>query len=356
MATLGQFSEAAEGFKQVIRLQPNDVGAHINLASAYSGMEDVEAAIPAYQKAFTLEPAVIFGTFVNHEYGFTLIRAGRLAEAEAAFGRMKKEGELHAKAKGHRSLALLQMYRGQYASASEELRGAIVLDQTYKEAISEFRDRMYLVTALDARDQRSEADAAWREVDRLINRLSLSPSWLWQPVRRLARRGQLRDAQRLVALMEKTAGSATADSSVARNMGLDRAYVNLAQAEIELASGRAARAVELLEPIRDVLKQEMVESLAAAYASAGRLPAAIGLYEEFMRRRLLLGTELQQIWLQSHASLGALYERVARLDDARRVYSALVERWKDGDSDLVLLRTVRERLSKLSPRAGAGSK
>ena len=68
MATLGQFSEAAEGFKQVIRLQPNDLGAHINLASAYSGMEDVEAAIPAYQKAFTLEPAAIFGTFVNHEY------------------------------------------------------------------------------------------------------------------------------------------------------------------------------------------------------------------------------------------------------------------------------------------------
>ncbi len=239
MATLGQFSEAAEGFKQVIRLQPNDLGAHINLASAYSGMEDVEAAIPAYQKAFTLEPAAIFGTFVNHEYGFTLIRAGRLAEAEAVFGRMKIEGELHAKAKGHRSLALLQMYRGQYASASEELRGAIVLDQTYKEAISEFRDRMYLVTALDARNQRPETDAAWREVDRLINRLSLSPSWLWQPVRWLARRGQLRDAQRLVALMEKTAGSATADSSVARNMGLDRAYVALAQAEIELASGRA---------------------------------------------------------------------------------------------------------------------
>ncbi len=356
MATLGQFSEAAEGFKQVIRLQPNDLGAHINLASAYSGMEDVEAAIPAYQKAFTLEPAAIFGTFVNHEYGFTLIRAGRLAEAEVVFGRMKIEGELHAKAKGHRSLALLQMYRGQYASASEELRGAIVLDQTYKEAISEFRDRMYLVTALDARDQRPEADAAWREVDRLINRLSLSPNWLWQPVRWLARRGQLRDAQRIVALMEKTAGSATADSSVARNMGLDRAYVNLAQAEIELASGRAARAVELLEPTRDVLKQEMVESLAAAYASAGRLPAAIGLHEEFMRGRLLLGNELQQIWLQSHASLGALYERVARPDDARRVYSALVEQWKDGDSDLVLLRTVRERLSKLSPRAGAGSK
>ena len=82
------------------------------------------------------------------------------------------------------------------------------------------------------------------------------------------------------------------------------------------------------------------------HASAGRLPAALGLYEEFMRRRLLLGTELQQIWLQSHASLGVLYEQLARPDDARRLYSSLVERWKDGDSDLILLRTVRARLSK----------
>ena len=66
--------------------------------------------------------------------------------------------------------------------------------------------------------------------------------------------------------------------------------------------------------------------------------------------RCYSGTEMQQIWLQSHAALGALYERVARPDDARRLYSALVEQWKDGDSDLVLLKTVRERLSKLSPQ------
>ena len=168
----------------------------------------------------------MFGPFVNHEYGFTLVQAGQLAEAEGVFGRMKNEGELPNRARGYRSLALLQMYRGQYGSAGEELRSAIVLDRTYKEPVSEFRDRMYLLMTLDARDQRREADAAWTEVDRLINRLSLDPSWLWQPVRRLARRGQLRDAQRLVALMEKTAGSATADGSVARNVGLDRAYID----------------------------------------------------------------------------------------------------------------------------------
>jgi tetratricopeptide (TPR) repeat protein len=355
MATLGQPNEAITGFQQVLRLQPNDANAHVNLATAYGGIGDVPAAISAYQKAFALAPALIFGPYVNHEYGFTLVEAGRFADAEAVFGRMINEGELLAKAKGHRSLGLLQMYRGRYASASEELRRAIVLDQAYKEGVSQFRDRMYLVTALDARDERREADAAWLEADRLIKNLSLDPSWLWRSVRRLSRRGQLRDAQRLVALMQKTAGSATADSSVARNVGLDRAYIDLAQAEIELASGRAVRALELLEPTRDVLKYEVLESLAAAYTAAGRLPEAISCYEELVRKPVL-GNEHQELWFRCHVALGALYERLNRPDDARRLYSALVERWKGGDSDLVLLKTARERLARLAPAAASVSK
>ena len=348
MATLGQAQEAIAGFQQVLRLQPNDATAHVNLATAYGGIGDLAAAISAYQKAFALQPSLIFGPYVNNEYGFTLVEAGRFADAEAVFGRMINEGELLAKAKGHRSLALLQMYRGRYASATEELRRAIVLDQAYKEGVSQFRDRMYLVAALDARDQRRDADAAWLEADRLINTLSLDPSWLWRPVRRLSRRGQIKDAQRLVALMQKTAGSATADSSVARNVGLDRTYIDLAQAEIELASGRPVRALELLEPTRDVLKWQVLESLAAAYTAAGRLSEAISRYEELLLKPVL-GNEHQEFWFSSHIALGALYEQLSRPDDARRLYSALVEKWKDGDNDLVLLKTARERLARLAP-------
>lgn len=347
MATLGQSKEAITGLQQVLRLQPNNADAHVNLATAYGGIGDVTVAISAYQKAFALAPALIFGPYVNHEYGFTLVAAGRFADAEAVFGRMINEGELLAKAKGHRSLALLQMYRGRYALASEELRRAIALDQAYKEGVSQFRDRMYLLMALDARGERREADAAWLEADRLIRNLSLDPSWLWRSVRRLSRRRQLSDAQRIVALMQKTAGSATADSSVARNVGLDRAYIDLAQAEIELASGRPVRALELLEPTREVLKVEVLESLAAAYSAAGRLPDAIRRFEELLGKPVF-GNEHQEIWFSSHIALGALYERLNRPDDARRLYSALVEQWKDGDSDLVLLKTARERLARLA--------
>lgn len=68
---------------------------------------------------------------------------------------------------------------------------------------------------------RRDADAAWLEAERLITTLSLDPSRLWRPIRRLSQQGQIKDAQHLLALMQKTAGRATADSSVARNYDSD---------------------------------------------------------------------------------------------------------------------------------------
>jgi tetratricopeptide (TPR) repeat protein len=260
---------------------------------------------------------------------------------------MKKEGAGVEKSKGYRSRALLDMYRGRYAAATEQLREAVLINQGSREEVSEFRDRMYLITSLEARNQVRQADAAWLESHRLIARLSLAPSWLSRPVRMLARRGRIREAGRLLTLMHKTAGSATADASVAYNTAVDRPYIDLAQAEIELAAGRPARAIELLGPIREALRLEALESLAAAYSAAGRVPEAIASYEEFLRKPQL-GAELQEIWLGSHVALGTLYEKSKRADDARRVYSTLVELWKGGDDDLVLLRVARERLARLT--------
>ena len=52
----------------------------------------------------------------------------------------------------------------------------------------------------------------------------------------------------------------------------------------------------------------------------------------------------QEFWFESHIALGASVRATESPDDARRLYSALVEQWKDGDNDLVLLKTARERL------------
>jgi hypothetical protein len=46
-------------------------------------------------------------------------------------------------------------------------------------------------------------------------------------------------------------------------------------------------------------------------------------------------------------TVGEIYERLGRADEARRKYEALVKIWKDGDSDLVALTEARARLAKL---------
>ena len=104
---------------------------------------------------------MILGVFVNHEYGFTLVDAGRHTEADAVFARMKTEARPPTRARGFRSTALLQMYRGKYSAAVAELRQAIALNQTHRSPVSEYRDRFILYSALHAMGQPREAALEW---------------------------------------------------------------------------------------------------------------------------------------------------------------------------------------------------
>ena len=218
--------------------------------------------------------------------------------------------------------------------------------------MSEFRDRLYLVTAMDGLGRAREARAEWAALDRRIATLALSPDWLARPAKMKVRRGDIAGARRLLQSMLKTVGRTTADAGVSRNTGLDRAWVDLVQAELDLAEGRAARAIELLEPAHTILKSaHSMESLASAYAAAGRLTDAAARYEELVGTPRL-GDETQEVWARSHVGLARVYERLNRPDDAKRMYAALAERWKDGNSELLLLKTSRDQLARLAARPG----
>jgi Flp pilus assembly protein TadD len=58
--------------------------------------------------------------------------------------------------------------------------------------------------------------------------------------------------------------------------------------------------------------------------------------------------EAQEDWFEAHVALGAVYERTGRSQDAKRLYERVAELWRDGDPDLVALRTARARLATLS--------
>ncbi len=214
--------------------------------------------------------------------------------------------------------------------------------------ISEFRDRLILTRALDAKGRSREAGVELAAVERLMAQLSLGPEWLRILAAIQARRGDVGQARRVVGLMTKTSGAATADSTTNRNIAQDEAYVAQGRGELALAEGRAADAVGILEGARvgASADAQIIDALAAAQAAAGNLDAAATGYQEVIASRAL-GFEAQEYWLQAHLRLGEVYERLGRPADAREQYARLIALWKDGDADLLALREARARLSKV---------
>jgi tetratricopeptide (TPR) repeat protein len=341
MAGLNRYEPAIDAFNHVIALNPSESAAYINLASCYSGLQQEQKALELYEKAFQFTPAFRTDIPINHEYGFTLVALGRIDEAARVFDQMKAATEPSKKERGSRSAALLDMYRGRYADAIAELRRAILIGQANKLGVSEYRDRLILVRALQSRRMTNEAAAELATVDRLISTLSLGPEWLSIALRIRARRGDVADARGLLDAMIRTAGNATSDSAMNRNLQLDGALVDLGRGEVFLAEGQPAKAIEKFEAAHVLLKRsESLESLAAAYHAAGRLEDAAKCYEDLLSRPQL-GREVQEDWLHAYVALAQIREKQGQRDAARDLYQRLLTTWKDADADAVLLSQAR---------------
>jgi tetratricopeptide (TPR) repeat protein len=350
MATLSQHKAAEEAFRQVIAINPSDASAFVNLATTLSGQQRYQESREAYQKSFALDPDMLTGTFVNHEYGFTLVRLGDIDGAADVFRKMKAVTEPRGhKARGLRSLALLQMYRGQYSSAIDELRQSILLHQTFGFGPSEFRDRLFLARALDAKGMTAAFLAEMRAARALASRLALGPEWLASLGRLEARAGRAREARQILTSVEKVAGNTLTDTSVSRNLQQDQLHLMELKGEIARVEGRFSDAITLLQSAAGGRASDPIYGLAFALQGAGRLEDAAREYQRLLDRQPL-GVEAQEDWLAAHVRLGEVFERMNRHADARRQYEKLLALWKGGDPDLKLGAQAASGLARLSAR------
>ena len=190
--------------------------------------------------------------------------------AAAVFDKMEAQPDPVKKARAHRSRAFLEMYRGRYDLAIGELRQAIVIDGTLGATISEFRDRLILTRALDAKGMAREASAELAAVDRLIARLSLGAEWLRIPATIHARRGDPGGTAARRS-MTKTIGAFDSRLDDERNIAQDEAHVGHARGELARAEGRHADAISILEAARvGRFEPHIVEALAAAQLRHGK--------------------------------------------------------------------------------------
>ena len=147
--------------------------------------------------------------------------------------------------------------------------------------------------------------------------------------------------------MAKTAGDATAAASVNRNAAAERAHFDVVRGEIELAEGRAPKAVEFLQAAYVIDPQpDTLDSLAVALAMAGQFEDAARRYEELIVPRNV-GNESQEQRMNAHVRLAEIYARLGRPDRARELCNVVLTQWKGADDDLVLLKDARRVLAGL---------
>jgi tetratricopeptide (TPR) repeat protein len=207
---------------------------------------------------------------------------------------------------------------------------------------------------------RDRPDVAVRRLDSItampafVTPVAENRSYWLVAARNYARAGRPDRAEPLLARVERDWPAA------ARFLG---EYLPLTRAEIALARGDAARAVDRF---RDVEREPdgtpwceacAYFGLARAFDLAGTKDSALAYYERYLSlptgRRFWYESQDDGAFPASHKRLGELYDE--RGDRARAMahYAAFVTLWKDADPDLQpVVATVRRRLGELASREG----
>jgi tetratricopeptide (TPR) repeat protein len=102
--------EAIGPFLQVLKIDPNDVGANVNLGQIYSQQRKYPEAIAVFRTALAAEP---YNSTALYNLGTTLIRAGQREEGRKVIQRFQ---EFRTRGSGS-SLGNNYLEQGRYADA-----------------------------------------------------------------------------------------------------------------------------------------------------------------------------------------------------------------------------------------------
>jgi DNA-binding winged helix-turn-helix (wHTH) protein/tetratricopeptide (TPR) repeat protein len=328
LRTHGRANEAIDQYKTMLRVVPNDARSELELATAYKTLGRFQEAIAAYTQAFQIDPSIMAAGDVSREYGMALIQYGEISKAEALFTSLLSNQS--TRESGLRSLALVDLYRGKYASARPLLEEALAYDQGLKtEPVSVAREHLQLAILAegegDARKAQHELDSTMRNFVAISPKVILG-AWIGSEY---ARTGLAPQAEQI----EKTI-----EPLVDGNNPEQAAYGHYLQGEIALLRGENDKAIQLFSmSIQEKSTPFSMEGLARAYQKAGNMNQAVNQYEKFITspdHGLLW--EPQQRWIAAHYALAADDLAMGNPAKAREALDSLLSLWRDADPDLPL--------------------
>lgn len=335
----GKYQNCIDAYSGVVEFNPDDPSAFINLATCNKALEQNEQALEYYNRAFEINPDMKKGMYVNNEYGFMLVEMGKLEEARETFELMLSEKD--KKARGLRSLALLNTFTGHFSKAIDQFKEAALINKSNGIKLSEYRDRMYLARAYKVKGMEKEFNQELDEIDQLMENMDLSPSWLASAGQLYARNQMLDKAEQILERIEQNIGNIVATSAVSRNTNQDQAFYYLVKGEIDLARKNFEEARESLVIAHNIL--EMPEVLAYSYYQTGEWEKAKENYLAVLEEKSL-NNETQLEWILAHYQLAKIYEQQENTEQAQSYYQQFVDIWKNGDEDIEKLQEARKRM------------
>jgi tetratricopeptide (TPR) repeat protein len=157
---VGRISDAIAHFSESTRLAPNVAAAHFNLGIALTGAGKLDDAIAQYRRALELKPGY---ASAHNNLGSVLLARGNLEESAVHFRRAIEIDPTQADA--HNNLGKLLAFQGRAEEALDHLRRALEIRPEYPDA------HYNLARALLAQGQASEAADHYRAA------LNLRPDW-----------------------------------------------------------------------------------------------------------------------------------------------------------------------------------
>jgi len=334
----GRETDGIEQYNQALHVVPDFAPAYIGIATAYKHRGRHPDALEAYSRAFEIEPQLLTSGNINCEYAFALVANGEDQKAEQAFSALLEKPE--SRENGLRSLAFLDLYRGQYGSAPSRLRQSLDILKTQNSPLSVARVYLLLATVAesegDVKGQRRYLDTAGASLKDLQERV-LSGAMLGDAY---ARAGLVDPAEKIAAMT-----TSVADQHSLEQMG----YVHLLNGEIALSRGQHDGAIELLKQSEKEKRTGLsIEALAHAYQQSGKIDEAVATYETMLGLTDLSLSWEPQRWLEARYTLALDYSSRGDKQKARDTVATLLNLWKDtADPNLPLLEQAKAEYAKL---------
>jgi serine/threonine protein kinase/Flp pilus assembly protein TadD len=347
MATLRQYDKAVEVFQRVLKIDSSQSGAYVNLATCYVGMGQIEKALEYYQRAFQLNPSQVMEPFVNHEYGFVLARMGNISKAAETFQKMTSAEYDWQKARGHRSLGMLDMYQGKYSEAIANFKEAILFNKAIQGLQSEYRDHLFLASAYRTKGRNADFASELGVANGILSQARYGPAWGLYLAKTYARIRKTDEAAKLLREMESQEQNPAAISSVNRSSRADQAAIYIIKGEIALATHKGSDAMDSFALAGKVDPgANSVESLAFGYRTLGKPQESALKYQQLIALNWI-GGEGQESWMLAHYELGKIYTELGDTQKAKEYYEKFLNIWKDADPDIPILVAAKAEYAKL---------